>query len=626
MTDRDDEKKRPDAREGSGQDQNTSPGHNRVKRPFAPRRQSRDDDRPGRDAGFSGRSPDRFSDRSSDREPGRRRPEQREGSSSSGPEGSARALVHLDQDIMKLLVRRATLVSRIREGRDHAASAAAVQAEKTVRTAWERNARAFSNDPRFARNLFDMLQGLKILSKTEAESKGRFVLHPPAKPVSLTLSGPADSRVAAMWMALSAALNVASALSPVPLSQTLTDTVKALNQAGATISFEAPGRVSCQANEKFKSGPSLGGKNIFVGDSPLALYLMAFLGVESPGACRFSGGNILKMADLSGLRHTLPLLGARLAHVVPRSQGLPVTVEYSGELHDHIAVPEDLPVEGVCALLTAALAWRRTVSIDLGELPGHVAATALAEAFVLYELAGADVDSRGSSVCFSGRPETLPPSAPLPLDAETAAYLLALPAFTGGAVTLNGVWPKLPMAHDVAAMLAHAGLEFTISPESVTARAGEKSFPGIPAPDHVSESLHPLFWALSALAARLSQEDLSISSPPLGADMNLAGDFLSLLNLALLGDDAPRLRKAMFEDKDPTWVSPDRFWGLALCLASFLRPGLALANPDIITAGLPYYWTLFNSLPEPQDFALIAKPKKEEAADEKPARRRIIAD
>ena len=66
-------------------------------------------------------------------------------------QGAVHALIGLDKDLMKLLARRAVLVSRIRGGRDHAGTPDAIQAEKAVRTAWEAGALAFSKDPRFAR-------------------------------------------------------------------------------------------------------------------------------------------------------------------------------------------------------------------------------------------------------------------------------------------------------------------------------------------------------------------------------------------------------------------------------------------------------------------------------------------
>lgn len=555
---------------------------------------------------------------------GERRRESRE----PGAEGAARALVSLDQDIMKLLVRRAILISRVREGKDHAASPTAIKAEKSVRSAWEKNSLRFSKDPRFARNLFDLLQDLKVLSKDEAESQSSFLLNPVRKPVNIRLTGPADTRTSSMWLALCAALDQPSELFPVPLADVLTDCIKSLNQAGADAVWEEPGRVAVKTTGKKSFASSLGGKSIFVGESPLSLYLMAFLGAESTGACRFTGGATLKMAELGGLRHTLPLLGARLAHVVPRSQGLPASVEYSGVIQEHIVVPEDLPLEGVCALLVAPLVWGRAVTIDLGELPGHVAATALAEAFTIYDLAGADVGTRGSVLHFSEEWPQLAKAPTVPLDAEAAAYILALPAFCGGTVRLTGPWPQYPMANDVAALLAFAGVQLTIDAEGVTANVPYGLFSGAPAPETMAESLHPLYWAFLGILWEQNKENCSLPALPQGANLSLAGDFLEAMRLAWDSPEAgSALNKIDSQIDGPTiWTGPDAFWSMSYALAAFVRPGLRLANPGIVSKVLPYFWGLYNHLPEPEDLARIEREKKEEPADDKPSRRRIIAD
>ena len=73
----------------------------------------------------------------------------------------------------------------------------------------------------------------------------------------------------------------------------------------------------------------------------------------------------------------------------------------------------------------------------------------------------------------------------------------------------------------------------------------------------------------------------------------------------------------------PAWICPDAYWGLALALASFVRPGVRLANPDIVARTMPFFWPLFNSLPD------SAAPAPPPPAAEKPVRllpRRILTE
>lgn len=556
------------------------------------------------------------------------------------PRGATGALIALDRDLMKLLARRAVLVSRIRGGRDHAASAEAVQAEKAVRVAWETNALAFSKDPHFTRQLFTLLQDLKVLTREQAEHAAIFTLSPPAKPVSGELTGPADTRTAQMYAALAACRGDALSLDSVLLSEALLDTVKACSQAGAKISYHTQG-TSLGAVSVDRAGPvSLTGRMLYLGEDLFTLCLMAFLTIGRPGTCRLAGGARLKGADLSFLRHTLPLFGARLAHVVPRSQGLPAVLESSGDIPPLVVLPAELPLEAVCALLLAPLAWNVPLVFNLAALPASVATAALAEVGPVHLACGADVENRGSHLAYTPGPLHVPARPEPPLDPALSAYLLALPAFVGGSLTLKGRWPAhLPESREAEQILAWAGLSLRVLDQAVTAEAGRPPFALPPQCGDLSVRLGPLFLALAAkrqlLPGDAPAHDRLMSFPTDETDLTLAQDFFERLGLAY-ADSGPSVAGSRDPGPDhkpakapaqSAWTSPDAYWGMAFALAALLRPGLRLANPGDVAGVMPPFWGIYNTLPSPADPAREPKEKPQEAKkDDKPARRRIITD
>jgi 5-enolpyruvylshikimate-3-phosphate synthase len=521
-------------------------------------------------------------------------------SGSGKPGGAAEALIALDRDLMKLLVRRAVLVSRIREGKNHASSPAAVQAEKAVRIAFEANASAFSKDPRFTGKFFSLLQDLALLSREEAEKKPGFVLSPPRKPVRVLLAGPASSRAARMWMALAAMSGAPAVMPGLPLSEAVLTCAKALNQAGGVLEWLSGSDASVTLAVAGKSIPSFAGKTLFLGEDALTLYLVCFMAVHKPGILRLTGGPELKEAELAGLRHILPSLGARLAHVIPHSQGLPASLECSGILPDNLVLPAELPLEGVCALLLAPLVWGRPMTFNLSLLPAAVATTALTELSALFAACGAEVESRGPCLIYSAMPPRIPEYPRLPLDPVLSAYLLALAAFAGGSISLNGIWPAyLPEAQEALRILRWAGLRVEVGEDALTA-VPDSSF-GLLPPEEPEAALLPLVAAVFARDIRRNRGPL----PPIPEGDPAIRSFFACLGISTDSPGPPRHAggkqdsAAGRDHSVPAWICPDACWGLALALASFIRPGVRLANPDIVTRTMPSFWPLFNSLPEP---------------------------
>ena len=529
-------------------------------------------------------------------------------------------LASLDQDIMKLLVRRTKLVSKMRGGRKHAATPQAVKSEKDVRLSWEQNALRFSRDPRFTRQLFSLLQELEMSTRQESEERSTFNLAPARRAVAVDLPGPAAVRATRLWATLAAASGSALQLEQVLLGDALIEHVKALNQAGAHLSWTGD---SSLANA---GGDSLvfADKVFYAGEDILTFHLLAFMVAGQTGKVRFTGGSALKMADLTPLRRFLPLLGARLAHSVPKSTGLPAAVEASGMVPEQVTLPADLPLDALSALFCAAATWPRSVRFDLSALPAGVSAQALAEVLPLLRACGMEAAVHGTELRLDPAPKRVPETPALPLDPAVSAYLLALPAFAGGVVTLRGLWDAhCPEAPETAALLRSAslGLELTADAARSSLADGSAQGAAFSRPldcQDLPKNLQPLGLALAALAALRSLAP--VPAPLLSTELDTAmvQDFLDQLGLVITDGQLQKLDPA--PQGAVHWSCPSPYWGMAFALCAYVRPHLHLINPATVTELMPSFWALYNSLPTP---SLRGKAKESKAA---PVRRRIITE
>ena len=592
------------------------------------------------DGAFRKRRPNQGPGQGSDQRPGH------------GPDKAAEHLIELDQDIMKLLAKRAKLVSRIRGGKDHAANPAAIRAEKEVRAAWEKNAARFSRDTKFTRQFYALMQDLQIQSREESEKLRGFSLTPPRKPVDITLPGPADTRSARLAAALAAALGKAVSLRGVLLNAPLLDLAKALGQAGAAFAWTGswpaadPSRLHYGGRDADEPSLAFADKVIYAGEDELSLYLLAFLAAANTGKTRFTGGSALKMADLGGLRRFLPTLGARLAHTMPGSRGLPASLESSGMLPESIVIPAELPPAAVLALLCAAGGWGRTVTLDLAALPAGVTGAALGRLAPLFALFGVGTQMRGSLLTVTppdradhgGEAPLAAPDFTLGLDPAICAYILALPAFAGGDARLAGSWPAmLPDAETAVSTLGLASLAVNIGDARIESRAKGAAAPVFPdvAESFAAGPFTPLRHALAAFAAHnggrvhvpsfsTTAPDSSPDSPPgaslAAATRDVAESFYAALGLAS-GEDGllSPLPPTEGETPEPViWTSPDPWWAMAFALAAYFRPRLRLANPGVVTDAVPGFWQIYNALPKP---GLDTPPPKKQQENATPRRR-----
>lgn len=496
----------------------------------------------------------------------------------------------------------------------------------------EKSAPQFSRDTKFSRQLFSLLQEIVVIEKDQAP-KDSFKLYPPQQPISGAIPGHLSTLESQIWVALSALLGQPITLRDVPMNLELGDTVKTFTQLGPTIAWEPSGPSHGTITSSPTDPITLTNKAIYVGDSLFTLYLTAFIAAGTTGICRLTGGSNLKSADLSPLRQFLPLLGTRLAHVIPHSSGLPANLECSGSLPSGLTIPGNLPLEGVCALMIAPLMWNVPLTMSLENLPAHIATTVLALVSPLYAQLQADVEIHGPKFRISPKEYTLPEKPAVSLDPCVAASMLAIPAFVGGDITLEGIWPtQMPEAKIAEELLRWAGLELTISDTLIrTRKTADGTTPKLLPSMSLSGNLVALYSALAALDVA---KHSSHTKPELllFEDEHAEGIGEEMLERVgvLLQDDKliPVPHDQLEDEKLSPWACPSAHWGIAYALCSFLRPGLQLANPTEVSLSVPMFWPLFNSLPKLQAEGIFYTAQEEpHDTDTKPrTRRRIITD
>ena len=552
--------------------------------------------------------------------------------------GPAEEVLALDQELIRLLTKRSALLRKLRGGKLLASTPTASALEKRLRQGWESAAGGLSRNPRFIRELFDLLQELNLQAPAGECALAPFNLAPAKLPVEMDLPGPTLETSAQLWLALASSAGRNILLEGASRADGLQDSIRAFTWCGTRTEWRAgaePWQETLEANGP-ASGLDMGQGAVLVGDDALTLYLLVFLGLGKPGRGRFVGGPRLKATDLTPLAHFIPKLGARLAWVVPGSKGLPATLECSGLLPEKLNVPGDLPQEALSALLLAALAWPAPCLLDLQDLTPETRRQALAPMRQIFDaLGGGAPQERGTGLAYPGIASLpdLPARVTLEMDQRLCAFWLCLPLFTGGSVRLRGPWPQTPIAAEIRDLLGRLPLSLQEGGDYVSCTtAPAQGWPERLELEHLDPDLHPLFWALNARLAHKNKGAAIIRGLPEGMDSSLAEEFLAQSGFSLEQDKSDwrvcRLDIEAFKEraaKKHGWSSPSPGWALALSLAAFLRSNLKLHNPDCVRAVWPNYWQIYNQLPG-QSPQTAASTSPAPIQPRPPARRRIIAD
>lgn len=538
----------------------------------------------------------------------------------AAPDGHARRpslledAQQLDRDILKLLLRRNNLLARLRDRRGQMDP----REERALRASWEEAASRISRDPRLARQLFSLLQQVEFLPMpvTGEDRRPAFNLAPARQPVDVHMPAPLACRRSRLYLTLAAISGSACRLAPSLLNDPTVECIKMFNQCGTSLAWDEDGTVYARKGGGFTAAD----KVVFVGDDMLNFCLLLGQYALTPSRAKFTGGTSLKMANLTALRRFLPQLGVRMTCAVPHSEGLPVRVECSGILPDAITVPADIPADAITGLLFAAPFQTRPLTFHLDAHPARQ--RILEESVAVLRDCGVTVSVEDFAVQVAPGSLQIPKEPPLFMELSLAASLLALPlAAQGGSVYLEGRWPKDACGDAVRSLLRQAGVLTRITEEGIRAeRAASRTADRPLDASTLPRFYAPLAMACAAIAAH-TQGQCPAPLLPQGSSMLEGESFLGAVGLELADGVLYRRRPSDPEENTARpWTAPGAEWAIALALTAFVRPGLKLASPGVVTALYPAFWSLYNGLPCPQ-----IKRRPEGPVDEKPVRRRILA-
>ncbi|WP_051202655.1 chorismate mutase [Desulfovibrio aminophilus] len=518
----------------------------------------------------------------------------------------------LDGRILELLARRAALLGREtawRRSRGKPSTDPGL--EKQVWGAWEEASRLHGLDTKLLRQLFGVVNFFgRGPMKTARKQSDPFGLAPRQMPVDLDLPAPRSLDAARMWALMAAASGRPLTLNQAVLNDPLVELVKALNQAGARLSWTDDGLEAAagQAPLTFED------KLLFAGETPFTFFALLAQALRGAGRCKFAGGPELKLMDVGPLNRVLPALGARLISLNPHAPGLPARLECGGDMDGSLDLPDDLPAAFAVALALSAWAYPR--GLVLRFRPGSPAAEDLPGAVAVLNACGLSARLEdGRCTVPPGEPK-IPARPELPPDPVLCAYLLAMPAFTGGRARLSGPWKaEAPLGGDLGLGLTALGLTLALEDGVLVSTKG--------APDgrpDVDFGRRAELFPLALVLGLASERPCRVAAP---ADLDALGQAAEMLER--LGASFEIENGAVLLTPGPlTWsdsyAAPGPYCILALSLIAWLRRGIAVDNPGELTAVWPRFWNLYNALPTGRS----AEPARTERTKDEPKKPRRI--
>ncbi|WP_432738396.1 chorismate mutase [Maridesulfovibrio sp. FT414] len=486
--------------------------------------------------------------------------------------------------------------------------------ERRIFETWSAEAKSKNFDLKTARRVFEQLNNLAYaaVAKPENRKLSTYILSPPQRPVSVTFDGPCSLFQSKLWIAMAAASGADATLAPLCVNDQITELVKAFNQAGAHLAWEGEAVESRQGE-----GIEFEDKLIFAGDDPMTMFLILAFGLKTTGKFKVAGGPVLKQYDTRPLTGLLSALGARLNTLDLQSHGLPARLECGGRMASSIELTEETPAEFAAALALAGWTYQQGITLSFdAEWSGK---SLLREVTSVLKSCG--IKAKLSDTEFSVKPAAaadFPKQPEISLEPALCAAILSIPAFAGGEVTINGSWPAgSPIADDAVRTLASGGIKLDIAKSSITASKGEA------AADTTfnfgqAEELFPVGLALAVN----SRSECRISNI---ADQVMFEQGIELLERIGIryerGDDELTVIPGRLK-WDEAWYAPTPFFGIALGLLAWMRPGISIENPGDMNDLWPRYWTLYNSLPEINGL----KDPEVKKENESKTRRRIKID
>lgn len=510
-------------------------------------------------------------------------------------------LSEIDRQLVTLIEQRAAILRR--EGswrRSKQMSKVDPKLEKQLRASWEEAGHGLGLDPRLSRQVFGLINQFALQAGRTAGTANAYNLAPGREPASARINGPRSRRLSRMWAAMAASAGQPLNLEHVPDSGPVKDFVKAMTQAGVRADWDHDTLLVPQA-EGFVFENSM----IFTGAEPENFYVFLCFALGHMGRTKFTGQSTLQTLDLGPLNKLLPKLGARLAAMNPNNPGLPVRLESGGPMDEEITLLPGIDDEFASSLALAA--WSFAGGLTIRGIPVS-ARPGVADAVSVLKACGIHAElNKDTCTVADGIPE-IPASPVLPLDIELASTLLALPAFSRGTVTIDGVWADSDLGTSVLDGLRDLGLEIAVTENQVISSAGST-----PKEATINFGQYPALYPL-ALAFGLKVGTATLEGPI----PEVAVELLDRMEVDYeITDKTTLVIKPGELLWEGSWASPDIMWTLACALMAYVRPHIALENHGELTVVWPQFWNFYNTLPTGR---MKPRPGKEDPNDK---RRRI---
>lgn len=523
----------------------------------------------------------------------------------------------LDDQILRLLKRRTSLLAEIKRASDHKIYG---EIEKSMRGRWEAAGSAGFN-AKLLRRLFDLLQDLEPALHIRGAEDRPFMLTPRREPVDVDMPAPDSVPDVRLTLMSAARCGKEFHISDLLITDPLVEFIKALNQAGGGMYWES-GAISGRGT----GAPEYDGKTIYAGNDPLNLYLLLFDAVFTPGRIRFIGGPGLKLLNLTPLMRFFPTLGSRLQPAVPKTVTVPLKLESSAVLPDEVYVPDELSDEIVVALIVSAAGRDRDIRISWGDFRmDNGLRFLLASALRSLDAFGVDYEVQDTEITLNSGELELPETFSFPMDPYLAAWFLMLPYFIHGRVRLTGTMPDRSGEYSrLVKFLRSIGLEIEQREDEVISSFSASNIrSALLDAGPVPECL-PLAVA-AAMHAAVEEGNSRLVPVQTEDDFRFISRLAESLGVEARHDDV----QVTFTVNEGTQeygpiYCPDAHSTMAAALNGFTRPGLQLADPGAVTELLPRLWNFYNRLPAPPGDVFTA-PAKKEVSDDAPSttRRRI---
>lgn len=522
-------------------------------------------------------------------------------------------VAEVDQEILRLLVRRHNLLAKIRKN-GHLEAAE----EKYLREAWQNDVARVSRDPNLSGRFFALMQQISFLPKPAANTPDAdaaaeqrrqvFNLAPAAGEINFDLVAPVSGQQTCAWLYLAAASGHAMRLENCLQNDAIVDCIRCLVEMGGAVSREEDGKIVARAVQPI-GAPD---KVIHVGASEFLFYLFLAHYLGRPGRVKFSGSDQLTLTNFSVLSKIVPMLGGRITFTIPKNAALPARLESPGMIPKSFKATSDLPTLFAVALLLAAPFYEQPFALNLSEYQQK--AEVLARIVPIYKACNVNFTQQAGVVSVIPGSITIPERPRLPMEPGVAAFLLALPTVRGGKAKLEGFWPEWPECNAAWQACAYAGWRREKTEIMADCHEPIAEY----APGNVQASPEWLFPLMAGLAACTTIMGGNAVLP-----RGMVGDADTEDFFTHLGLKCDANGKVAHGDKYQglAWNAPTPAWAMALALAACSRKtgaGIPLGNPGIVTELWPHFWSFYNKLPNPQ-----LKKASEEQKTEK-CRRRII--